>query len=368
MLVAEPQVLEALGWNDYFAAQLPFMEETLARSGLTRAQVARVTGVERTGLTVAPQGGLLLNQVPISGRWFRGDESTRPTIGDWVVVDTETGSLVQMFERRSLIQRINPLGALQLIAANVDTALIVSSCNADFSPERLERYLSVVMEAGVSPVLILTKADLNDGALDYETVLGERFPEVPRLLLNALDPADAGILKPWCGTGQTLALLGSSGVGKSTLVNTLIGDKVQLTAAIREEDAKGRHTTTSRSLHHLPQGGVILDSPGMRELQLAEAEEGLDQLFADVEALAASCRFNDCSHGAEPGCAVVAALNSGELDADRLQSYQALKEEEARNRESLAQRRSRDRAFGKKVRSAVKNKNSQSISGDGSER
>jgi ribosome biogenesis GTPase len=154
MLVAEPQVLQTLGWNEYFVAQLPMIKETLAQGGSTGAQIARVTGVERTGLSIAPQGELLSNQVPISGRWFRGDESTRPTIGDWVVVDTETGSLVQMLERRSLIQRINPLGALQLIAANVDTALIVSSCNADFSPERLERYLSVVMEAGVSPVLL----------------------------------------------------------------------------------------------------------------------------------------------------------------------------------------------------------------------
>jgi len=360
MLVAEPQVLQTLGWNEYFVAQLPMIKETLAQGGSTGAQIARVTGVERTGLSIAPQGELLSNQVPISGRWFRGDESTRPTIGDWVVVDTETGSLVQMLERRSLIQRINPLGALQLIAANVDMALIVSSCNADFSPERLERYLSVVMEAGVSPVLVLTKADLSGAVSEYKAVLNERFPDVPHFFLNALDPADVSALEPWCGTGQTLALLGSSGVGKSTLVNTLIGDEVQLTAAIREEDAKGRHTTTSRTLHRLPQGGVILDSPGMRELQLAEAEEGLDQLFADVEGLAAACRFNDCRHGSEPGCAVVAALNSGELDASRLQSYQALKEEEARNRESLAQRRSRDRAFGKKVRSAVKDKKNQS--------
>lgn len=359
MLVADLQVLKTLGWNDYFTAQLPGVEETLAKGSSAWAHVARVVGVERTGLTIAPQGDLLSDQVPISGRWFRGDEYTRPTIGDWVVVDAETGSLVQMFERRSLIQRINPLGALQLIAANVDTALIVSSCNADFSPERLERYLSVVMEAGVAPILALTKVDFCDRVADYQAVLVERFPHVPRFFLNALDPGDVDALEPWCGTGQTLALLGSSGVGKSTLVNTLIGDEVQLTAAIREADAKGRHTTTSRTLHCLPQGGVILDSPGMRELQLAEAEEGLDQLFADVEALAAACRFNDCRHGSEPGCAVAAALSSGELDASRLQSYQALKEEEARNRESLTQRRGRDRAFGKKVRSAAKAKKNQ---------
>jgi ribosome biogenesis GTPase len=356
MLVADPQVLAALGWNDYFAAQLPLAEQALARSGSTEAQVgqvARVVGVERTGLTVAPQGELSSDQVPVSGKWFRGDESTRPTIGDWVVVDTETGSLLQMLQRRSVIQRINPLGALQLIAANVDAALIVTSCNADFSPERLERYLSVVLEASIEPVLVLTKTDLTDQAGEFEAVLAERFPDVAKVSVNALNRDDVQALMPWCGPGQTLALLGSSGVGKSTLVNTLIGADVQLTAAIREEDAKGRHTTTNRTLHRLPSGGVILDSPGMRELQLAEAEEGLDQLFADVEALALSCRFNDCTHNSEPGCAVAAALASGDLDPERLQSYDSLRAEEARNRESLAQRRNRERAFGKKVRSSM---------------
>lgn len=355
-LIADTPRLGTLGWNDFFAGQLPGLEQDLVSSGSLHARVVRVVGVERTGLTIAPSTGLLTDQVPVSGRWFRGDEATRPTVGDWVVVDAETGSLLQMFERRSLIQRINPLGALQLIAANVDTALIVTSCNADFSPERLERYLSVVLEAGIEPVLVLTKTDLSDQVDAFAGVLAERFPDVARVLLNALSAAAVQALLPWCGPGQTLALLGSSGVGKSSLVNTLLGYQVQLTAAIREEDAKGRHTTTNRTLHQLPSGGVILDSPGMRELQLAEAEEGLDQLFADLETLAGSCRFSDCAHGAEPGCAVVAALNSGALDPERLQSYQALKAEEARNRESLAQRRSRDRAFGKKVRSAMKTK------------
>ena len=363
-------VLQRLGWSDDlqdnlqalypniadFSATEPSATEPIAAEKNPDAFVARVIGVERTGLTIAPEGLLGIDQVPLSGRWFRGDEETRPTIGDWVVVDALTGTLLDLLPRRSLIKRVNPLGALQLIAANVDTALLVTSCNADFSPERLERYLSVVMEADIQPLLVLTKTDLIDDASVYGEVLTERFPDIPQVLLNALEASAVASLEPWCAPGQTLALLGSSGVGKSTLVNSLLGGEVQTTAAIREEDGKGRHTTTNRSLHRLPQGGVILDSPGMRELQLAEAEEGLDQLFADVEALAAMCRFNDCSHAGEPGCAIAAALQAGELDHERLTSYLSLKTEEIRNRESLAARRSRDRAFGKKVRGAVRAK------------
>ena len=354
LLDVDAQQLQALGWNDHFQAQVTELRDVA--DSMSPSFVARVIGVERTGLSIAPHGSLPTDRVPISGRWFRGDEETRPTIGDWVIIDAQSGTLLDMLVRRSVIKRVNPLGALQLIAANVDTALIVTSCNADFSPERLERYLSVVMEAGIAPVLVLTKADLAADAAEYTASLAQRFPDIPRLSINALNAEDVARLNPWCGSGQTIALLGSSGVGKSTLVNSLLGGEVQVTAAIREEDGKGRHTTTNRSLHRLPEGGVILDSPGMRELQLAEAEDGLDQLFADVDALASMCRFNDCSHGAEPGCAVVRALQSGELDEQRLLSYQALKAEEMLNRESLAARHSRERAFGKKVRNAVKNK------------
>ena len=353
VLLADEAALVALGWNAHWRgllwAQQDATVDGAANADISPPLVARVIGVERTGLSIAPQGELPSNHVAISGRWFRGDEETRPTIGDWVVVDAQTGLLLDMLPRQSLIKRVNPLGALQLIAANVDTAFIVTSCNADFSLERLERYLSVVMEANIAPVLLTTKTDLSNDPEHYAKQLAGRFPDIPQIALNALEVADVVHLRQWCGAGQTIALLGSSGVGKSTLVNSLLGTQVQQTAAIREEDAKGRHTTTNRTLHRLPMGGVILDSPGMRELQLAEAEEGLDQLFADVEAIASTCRFNDCSHSGEPGCAVAKALQTSELDPQRLQNYQALKEEQSRNRESLAARSARDRAFGKKT-------------------
>ena len=352
--------LQAFGWNTDDQHQLEAWRNfrTLSdrgEAGLASC-LARVIAVERTGLTVAPHLNAPDGHIPVSGRWFRGDEETRPTIGDWVVIDSQTGMLLDMLPRRSVIKRVNPLGALQLIAANVDAALIVTSCNADFSLERLERYLSVVLEANITPVLVLTKIDLAKDPGIFIEALSKRFPEIAQVAVDALSEGAVAALTPWCTQGQTIVLLGSSGVGKSTLVNALSGAAVQQTAAIREEDGKGRHTTTKRSLHRLPQGGVILDIPGMRELQLAKAEEGIEELFADLEVLAATCRFNDCSHASEPGCAVRAAIDSSELDEERLRHYQSLKAEESRNRETLAARHARHRAFGRKTRAAARAK------------
>ena len=175
---------------------------------------------------------------------------------------------------------------------------------------------------------------------------------------------DVAILKPWCKRGQTVALLGSSGVGKSTLTNALIGDEIQVTKNIREDDDKGRHTTTGRSLHRLPSGGWLLDTPGMRELQLTDSERGLEDVVADIVDLAAECRFADCGHQSEPECAVLAAIESGDLDPNRLKRYRKLVAENAKNQASLAERRSNDRAFGKMVKGAMKAKRSRQRGSD----
>ena len=314
-------VLRALGWRDEFAQHLP---EQFNAQGWG---VHRVTEVQRTGLVVAPQLASQTNAIPIAGKWFQRAEHERPTVGDWVVVDPAQTNVLAVLPRFSLLSRLSPAGngSVQLLAANVDTAFVVTSCNADFSVPRLERYVAAVLEAGIQPVIVLTKIDLIASPSVYAEQLTDAFQNVAWHGVNALSETTLETLRPWCAAGQTIALLGSSGVGKSTLVNTLMGVPTQRTQAIREDDSKGRHTTTHRSAHLLPQGAVILDSPGMREFQISEAAGGIAELFADIETLAQACRFRDCAHNAEPGCAVRAALDRGELDERRLDSYNKLK-------------------------------------------
>lgn len=311
---------------------------------------ARVFAVERTGLSLRFEGGEV--EVPLGGRWFQGPPEDRPTVGDWVLLDSAGESVERLIERKSLLKRmsVNRPGDLQLIAANVDTMFLVSSCNDEFNLSRMERYLTLAHDAGVQPVVVLTKADLTEDAQAYREEALSLSRDLVVELVNALATEELDCLRAWCETGQTITLLGSSGVGKSTLINSLAGTEIQLTGDIREDDAKGRHTTTNRSLHLLKTGGLLLDSPGMRELGLAEADAGLVSAFEDVEALARQCRFNDCAHETEPGCAVREAIQSGELDERRLESYRKLRREELYNTETVAERHTRTRQFGKMVK------------------
>jgi ribosome biogenesis GTPase len=245
---------------------------------------------------------------------------------------------------------------VQLIAANVDTLLIVTSCNQDFNVARLERYLALAREAEVTPLVVLTKADLVDDTHDYVAAAARLMPGLFVECLDARDGEAASRLAPWCGPGQTVALVGSSGVGKSTLVNALAGEGRQAVAGIREDDARGRHTTTGRSMHRLAAGGFMIDTPGMRELQLTDVGAGIEDVFADVVETAARCRFADCRHENEPGCAVRAAIDAGDLDLDRLVRFRKLLAEDARNSATLRERRARERGFGRMVKSIMKAK------------
>jgi len=334
-----PDSLHSLGWRPFFSSQIASGD----------ALPARVLNVHRGRVEVASENGCDLIELSATA------VAMGITVGDWVLIDS--GRVEQRLERLGLFQRraAGTGGTIQLIAANVDTLFIVTSANRDFNVARLERYLAIAHDAGAFPVVVVTKADTVDSADEFVAAASRL---APGLLVEALDARSADqveVLRPWCEEGQTVALLGSSGVGKSTLTNTLTGEHIE-TQAVREDDQRGRHTTTSRSMHRLPQGGWLIDTPGMRELQLVDVGSALDDVFSEVAALADQCRFTDCVHGSEPGCAVQAAIASGSLDSERLRRYQKLKSEDRRNTETVAERRSRDKNFGKMVKSVMADK------------
>ncbi|MGH1445396.1 MAG: ribosome small subunit-dependent GTPase A [Cognatishimia sp.] len=329
-----------LGWSSFFADQND--DETLT--------AYRVSEVHRARLTALSPEGTHTLVSPIH-------ETRGIAVGDWVLADDEY-RVTSILDRQTLLQRraagheVRP----QLIAANVDTIFIVSSCNADFNIARLERYLALAQSAGSYPVILLTKADLCDDPASYRKQI-ERLPNAPAVeCINAKDALEVKTAMGWVKKGQTAAFVGSSGVGKTTLANLMTGDN-DATAGIREDDARGRHTTTARFLKPMLNGGWLIDTPGMRELQLFDAQEGLDAVFEDLQILAASCKFNDCAHESEPGCAVKAALERGEIDAPRLARWRKLQAEITHNSETLAQARSRDKAFGKMVKTTLKGSN-----------
>lgn len=340
--------LADLGWRSFF-------DQQLSEADRENWAPVRVIAVHRDRLRV--QGEYVDQLVPISPSITAEDEE-RATIGDWLLFDRESPRIHRLMKRLSLFKRRAPGTGrqVQLIAANVDTVFIVSSCNQDFNMARLERYLVLAREADVWPVVVLTKADLCGEPGMFEREVRRLQNGLHVEVLNALDSASTERLAPFCGPGQTVAFVGSSGVGKSTLINTLLGQDKIATGKIREDDDKGRHTTSVRALHRLARGCWLLDTPGMRELQLTDAENGLAEVFDDIERLAAGCRFSDCSHGSEPGCAVQAAVVEGQLDRSRLARWMKLRAEERFNTETLAQRRSRDRAFGRMVRTVMQEK------------
>jgi ribosome biogenesis GTPase len=342
--MTDTKTLADFGWTAHFQSQLD-------ESELQTHMPVRVVAVHRTGLDVAgPQHTGRVPPLPSRD----GDETMAATVGDWLLLDQHLRprrvlARTSLFKRRAAGTEVR----LQLIAANIDTLFIVSSCNADFSPARLERYLAVAREAQVSPVVVLTKADLTD---DTGSLVAKAAKLMPGLMVEAIDaraPEEARRLMPWCGRGQTVAVMGSSGVGKSTLLNTLAGESRQATSAIRGDDT-GKHTTTARSLHRLPSGAWLLDTPGMRELQITNVEAALEDVFAEVATLAASCRFSDCTHESEPGCAVQAAIAAGEMEEERLRRYRKLKREDLYNSETIAEAHARVRRFHRRVRAAAR--------------
>ena len=330
---------------------VPFFAQQTTPAEIEHGRVGRVTEVQRSLIIVF--NGVDERPVALHSAWHKAVPENRPTVGDWVVLDDQLSRVERVLQRRSVFRRMaaGEKTEIQLLAANVDILFVVTSCNEEFRESRLERYLALAAEAGVLPVVVLTKADLSDDADAFAGRVRAVQPGIPVECVNALEKSTLDGVMAWIKPGCTVALVGSSGVGKSTLLNTLAGTELAATKEIRRADKKGRHTTSHRALHRLAGGGLLIDVPGIRELKVAAADAGLASVFDDIKGLASTCRFSDCQHDNEPGCAVQSAVDRGDLDARRLSNYLKLIRENERNSASLAERRSQGKAFAKHVRS-----------------
>ncbi|MBD1996103.1 ribosome small subunit-dependent GTPase A [Leptolyngbya sp. FACHB-541] len=317
--------LSELGWSDFFAHSF----EAYRVQGYT---VGRVALEHKQAYTLYAEQGELSATVSGKLRHQATAAEDFPAVGDWVVVrirDEGQATIHAILPRKSKFSRKTVGGKTQeqIVAANIDTVFLVAGLDHDFNLRRIERYLVLAWESGATPVILLNKADLCDAVEERVLEVEEVAIAVPIVVLSAAQNQGLDALQPYLKPGQTSALLGSSGVGKSTLTNQLVGTAQQSVQPVRQGDSRGRHTTTHRELLLLPSGGCIIDTPGMREIQIWSEGAGLEETFTDIEALAEECRFRDCQHQQEPGCAVRQALEAGALDERRFASFQKLQKE-----------------------------------------
>lgn len=311
--------LESLGWSDFFeqAWRERYADETGCIPG-------RIASSLRGAYIVWTADGEI--EAKARGKLVRSP-ATRPVTGDWVALCGSPSTVQAVLPRRTKVSRKAPgeKTVEQLLAANLDVLFIVTGLDRDFNLRRLERYLAVAWEGGAQPVVVLNKADVCDEADERVAETRRIAGEAPVVLTSAETGVGLDELRRFLAPGKTAALIGSSGVGKSALTNRLFGAELRAVGALRESDGRGRHTTVGREIVRAPDGWLLMDLPGIREVE-PWSDEGFEQTFEDVEQLIAACRFRDCSHGSEPGCAVREALQAGELDADRWQSYQRLQQ------------------------------------------
>ncbi|MET1002455.1 MAG: ribosome small subunit-dependent GTPase A [Acidimicrobiia bacterium] len=311
--MTDAPTLVDLGWNDRLAALATLEEQPEAHPG-------RVSRVDLGISTVLTEHGAERAGTPMGGGI---------ATGDWVLIEDE--QVVAVLPRTSTFTRGDPMdGAArdeQVVAANIDTVFILHPLTTGPNLRRLERELVLVYESGAMPLVVLSKADLVDATDEAQSAVEALAPGLESIVTSTMTGDGIDELRTHAAAGQTVALIGASGAGKSTLVNALVGNEVQATGDVRAGDQRGRHTTTARELVPIPGGGVLIDTPGLRAVSLWDADEGLSRVFADIEALAATCKFSDCAHESEPGCAVLAAIERGALDPARLDSYKRLDEE-----------------------------------------
>ena len=345
--------LDALGWNEWFASRA-------GRCG-GMDSIARVAAVDRDQLLVVGRPGFF--RAELSGRYLyeSADASQRPCVGDWVCVekaaDDQFGVVRAILERRTFLRRTAPGDSVgyQMIAANVDFVIVVQSCHYDFNLKRLERYLVMVKDGGAMALILLTKIDLIAPA-----VLAAQIDEIrsagitePVVTLSNVTKEGVDDLRSALAPGKTYCFVGSSGVGKSTIINALMGREVHETRDV-SGTGEGRHATARRELVLLEDGAMVIDNPGMREFGVWGAEGGIEARYSDILALASQCRFRDCTHANEPGCAVLAALDSGRISADHYENFVTLGKESEYHQMSYAERRKKDRDFGRFIKSVKK--------------
>lgn len=355
--------LAELGWNKYFAEQAA----TLLKDG---ASVGRVAEQHRTEYVLFTELGELRASVSGKIHFAAAGASDFPAVGDWVVIEPRPSEsfarITAILPRRTRFSRktAGEETTEQILAANIDTAFWVTSCTAEFKSRRIERYLAAVWESGALPAIILNKSDLAQGdeiAVHLEE-LAAIAPGVPIHVISAHLNEGFKELKPYFSKGKTVVFLGMSGVGKSSIVNVLSGSEVRRVSEIRETDSRGRHTTSTRQLMFLPDGGLVIDTPGIRELQLWDTPGAALESFTDIEELAPLCRFADCSHEHEPGCAVIEAVSDGRMDAGHYNNYQKLRREldhleSQRHMRGRIEEKRRQRQFGKLVKDFNKHHN-----------
>ena len=348
---------EELGFTSWFGNKLADLDTS-------ENQLARVTAVNRDSYVVRG----LDSEVPaeLSGKFLFEAESvlSLPAVGDWVFVqyyDNSSLAIIQnLFPRRTLLKRkmAGKKMEFQLIASNIDTAFIFQSCDFDFNLRRMERYMVMINEAGIEPIILLSKTDLISQEMLTQRLreLKENFAAVPSIAFSNSEGSGVDDIRNKLEAHQTYCFLGSSGVGKTTLLNRLIGEDIFKTKTIRESDGKGRHATSRRQMIFLENGSMIIDTPGMRELGNIGAESGLEISFADIGNLAKQCHYRNCSHTTEAGCAVTHAVENGDLDPKRYDSFIKLRKELEHYEMSYLEKRRKDKDFGKMVKRIIKDK------------
>ncbi len=344
-----------------------FIKSRVDKDKLTDYQLARVAAVDKDSFILIGEGGECRAELTGKLSYTANSPLDYPAVGDWVYVqyfnDNTLALIHELIPRKNLLKRKTSGKAIdiQLIAANIDTAFIMQSLDANFNLQRLERYLVVTTESNIRPVILFSKSDL----LQSDEIAGKllevknRLPNVKAISFSNLHDADISTINNMLVKGETFCLLGSSGVGKTTLLNNLLGENTYKTRSVRERDEKGRHTTSRRQLTILENGAILIDTPGMRELGAFDVELGIEDTFTEIAELSKKCRFTDCSHAQELGCAVLAALENGAIERKQYENYIKIAKESKHYSMSYLEKRRKDRDFGKMVKSVTRMKNSQ---------